>query len=138
MFLSQCVFFDEAREKQSIALYVKNPNTELQLSTLAQRIFAPRGNRAASEKRFRTERLSFALSSPRMGGMHYPPRRPAKDSRTLILATAVIVGLRLARDPRAGSKTERVLYALEDGLFLANEIYELAIVRFAGSGEYQW
>jgi hypothetical protein len=42
----------------------------------------------------------------------------------------IITGLRLARDPRAGSKTERVIDAVEDGIFLANQIYEKALLHF--------
>lgn len=48
-------------------------------------------------------------------------------------------GLRLARDPRAGHKGECVIYAVEDALFLANEIYDLALLRFGGGHlEYDW
>ena len=39
-----------------------------------------------------------------------------------MLAAAIITGLRLARDPRVGSKTERVVNAVDDGIFLANQI----------------
>lgn len=53
-----------------------------------------------------------------------------KDGRILVIAAALITGLRLARDPRAGSKTERVIYAIEDGEWLANEIYDRALERF--------
>lgn len=48
-------------------------------------------------------------------------------------------GLRLARDPRAGSKTERVIDAVEDGIFLANQIYEKALLRFGqGNIDFKW
>ena len=33
-----------------------------------------------------------------------------------MLTVAIIIGLRLARDPRAGCLTERFIYAIEDGL----------------------
>jgi hypothetical protein len=36
-----------------------------------------------------------------------------------VLAAAIITGLRLARDPRAGCQTERAVNAVEDGIFLA-------------------
>jgi hypothetical protein len=39
-----------------------------------------------------------------------------------VLAAAIITGLRLALDPRAGSTTERVIDAVEDGIFLANQL----------------
>jgi len=56
-----------------------------------------------------------------------------------VLAAAIIPGLRLARDPRAGSKTERVTNALEDGIFLANQIYDKALLRFGrGNIEFKW
>jgi hypothetical protein len=47
-----------------------------------------------------------------------------------VLAAAIITGLRLARDPRAGCKTERVIDAVEDGIFLADQIYRKAMLRF--------
>ena len=62
--------------------------------------------------------------------MEYSPGATKKDGRILVLAAAIITGLRLARDPRAGSKTERVIDAVEDGIFLANQIYEKALLRF--------
>ena len=46
-----------------------------------------------------------------------------------MLAAAIITGLRLARDPRAGSKTERVIDAVEDGIWLAHQIYDKALLR---------
>ena len=62
-----------------------------------------------------------------------------KDGRILVLAAAIITGLRLARDPRAGSKTERVIDAVEDGIFLANQIYEMALLRFGqGNIDFKW
>ena len=47
----------------------------------------------------------------------------------LVLAAAIITGLRLARDPRAGSQTERVINAVEDG-HLFRQIYAKALLRF--------
>ncbi len=42
-------------------------------------------------------------------------------------------------DPRAGSKTERVIDAVEDGIWLANQIYEQALLRFGqGNIDYKW
>ena len=64
--------------------------------------------------------------------MEYSPITPKKDGRVIVLAAAIIAGLRLARDPRAGHKSERVIYAVEDAVFLANEIYDLALLRFGG------
>ena len=56
-----------------------------------------------------------------------------------MLAAAIITGLRLARDPRAGCLNERVIDAVEDGLFLANQIYEKALLRFGqGNIDYKW
>ena len=55
-----------------------------------------------------------------------------------MLAAAIIVGLRLARDPRAGCLTERVIYAIEDGLFLANQIYDKALSKYGESIGYKW
>ena len=66
-----------------------------------------------------------------------PPNRQ-KDGRVLVIAAAIIAGLRLARDPRAGHLSERVIYAVEDGVFLANQIYDKALLRFAGGVEYKW
>jgi hypothetical protein len=44
-----------------------------------------------------------------------------------------------ARDPRAGSKTERVINAVDDGIFLANQIYEKALLRFGqGNIDFRW
>lgn len=70
--------------------------------------------------------------------MQYSPRHREKDGRTLVLAAAIIVGLRLARDPRAGCLTERVIYAIEDGLFLANQIYDKALSKYGESIGYKW
>jgi hypothetical protein len=70
--------------------------------------------------------------------MQYSPRNREKDGRTLVLEAAIIVGLRLARDPRAGSKTERVIDAIEDGLFLAHEIYDKAQMRWGESIDFRW
>jgi len=48
----------------------------------------------------------------------------------------LITGL---RDPRAGCKTERVINAVEDGIFLANQIYEKALLRFGqGNIDFKW
>jgi hypothetical protein len=66
-------------------------------------------------------------------------KRHKKDGRVLVIAAAIIAGLRLARDPRAGHQSERVIYAVEDAAFLANEIYNLALLRFGrGNLEYEW
>ena len=74
-----------------------------------------------------------------MNPVEYSPGAPKKDGRILVLAAAIITGLRLARDPRAGSKTERVINAVEDGIFLANQIYDKALLRFAqGNVEFKW
>ncbi len=71
--------------------------------------------------------------------MQPPAMQHKKDGRVLVIAAAIIAGLRLARDPRAGHKSERVIYALEDAVFLANEIYDLALVRFGrGNLGYEW
>jgi hypothetical protein len=53
-----------------------------------------------------------------------------RHSRILVLTAAIITGLRLARDPRAGCLTERVIDAVEDGLFLANHLYCRALLRY--------
>ena len=56
-----------------------------------------------------------------------------------MLAVAIITGLRLARDPRAGSQTERVVNAVEDGIWLANQIYDKALLRFGrGNIDFRW
>ena len=56
-----------------------------------------------------------------------------------MLAAAIIAGLRLARDPRAGCRTERVINAVEDGIFLAHEIYEKALLRYKqGNVDFKW
>ncbi len=70
--------------------------------------------------------------------MEHSPRHREKDGRTLVLAAAIIVGLRLARDPRAGCLTERVIHAVEDGLFLANKIYDKALFRFGDVTGFRW
>jgi hypothetical protein len=42
-------------------------------------------------------------------------------------------------DPRAGSQTERVIDAVEDGIFLANQIYDKALLRFGqGNIDFKW
>jgi hypothetical protein len=53
------------------------------------------------------------------------------DAHLLAIAEAIIAGLRLARDPRTGHKSERVIYAVEDAVFLANEIYDKALLTLA-------
>jgi hypothetical protein len=71
--------------------------------------------------------------------VEYSPEATKKDGRILVLAAAIITGLRLALDPRAGSKTERVIDAVEDGIWLANQIYDKALLRFSqGNIEYRW
>ena len=59
------------------------------------------------------------------------PGATKKDGRILVLAAAIITGLRLARDPRAGCQTERVVNAVEDGIWLANQFMTRL---FCGSG----
>ena len=81
----------------------------------------------------------FAICSPTIGRVEYSPGATKKDGRVLVLAAAIITGLRLTRDPRAGSKTERVIDAVEDGIFLANQIYEKALLRFGqGNIDFKW
>jgi hypothetical protein len=64
---------------------------------------------------------------------------PGATKKILVLAAAIITGLRLARDPWAGCQTERVINAVEDGIFLANEIYEKALLRFGqGNVDFKW
>lgn len=71
--------------------------------------------------------------------MEYSPGAPKKDGRILVLAAAIIAGLRLARDPRAGRLTERVIDAVEDGIWLANQIYDKALLRFGqGNVDFRW
>ncbi|HEX8925657.1 MAG TPA: hypothetical protein VF786_07675 [Terriglobales bacterium] len=71
--------------------------------------------------------------------MEYSPATGKKDGKILVLAAAIIAGLRLARDERAGSRTERVIYAIEDGVWLANAIYERALERYGrGDISYRW
>ena len=68
-----------------------------------------------------------------------PPGGVKKDGRILVLAAAIITGLRLARDPRAGCLTERVIDAVEDGLFLANQLYDKALLRYGqGNVDFRW
>lgn len=56
-----------------------------------------------------------------------------------MLAAAINTGLRLARDARAGCQTERVINAVEDGIFLANQFYEKALLRFGkGNVDFKW
>jgi hypothetical protein len=43
------------------------------------------------------------------------------------------------RDPRAGCQTERVVNAVEDGIWLANQIYDKALLRFGqGNIDFKW
>jgi hypothetical protein len=71
--------------------------------------------------------------------MQYSPGATKKDGRILVLAAPIITGLRLARDPRAGCLSERVIDAVEDGIWLANRIYEKALLRFGhGNVDLQW
>lgn len=70
----------------------------------------------------------FAIHLPAMDPVEYSLGATEKDGRILVLAAAIITGLRLARDLRAGSKTERVIDAVEDGIWLANQIYDKATV----------
>jgi len=71
--------------------------------------------------------------------VEYSPGATKKDGRVLVLAAAIITGLRLARDPIAGSKTERIIDAVEDGIFLANQIYEKALLRYGqGNIDFKW
>jgi hypothetical protein len=86
-----------------------------------------------------TTTCSFAIHSPTMNTVEYSPGATKKDGGILVLAAAVITGLRLARDPRAGSQTQRVINAVEDGIFLANQIYDKALLRFGqGNIEFKW
>ena len=62
--------------------------------------------------------------------VEYSPGGAKKDGRILVLPAAIITGLRLARDPRAGCLTERVIDAVEDRLFLANQLYDKALLRY--------
>ncbi|HEX3941154.1 MAG TPA: hypothetical protein VHX11_06715 [Acidobacteriaceae bacterium] len=71
--------------------------------------------------------------------MQPPPVEHNKGGRVLIIAAAIIAGLRLARDPRAGHKSERAIYAIEDAVFLANEIYDRNLLRCGrGNLDYEW
>jgi len=66
-------------------------------------------------------------------------RTQVRRDRIPVLAAAIITGLRLARDPRAGCLTERVIDAVEDGVFLANQIYANALLRFGqGNIDFRW
>jgi len=73
----------------------------------------------------------FALSllhSPTVIPVEYPRWREEgrQDSRA---GRCIIAGLRLRRDAeRAGCLTERVIDAVEDGLFLANHLYDKALL----------
>jgi hypothetical protein len=81
----------------------------------------------------------FAIYSPTIIRVKYSPAATKKDGRILVLAAAIITGLHLAHDPRAESKTERVIDAVEDGIFLANQIYDKALLRFGqGNIDYKW
>jgi hypothetical protein len=74
-----------------------------------------------------------------MGSVTNPDTHVQKDGRLLMLCAALIAGIRLARDPRAGCKSERVVQALEDSVFLANAVYDLALLRFGGGHlDYRW
>ena len=50
----------------------------------------------------------------------------------------IITGLRLASDPRAGSQAERVVDAVEDGISLANQIYDKALRFGQGNIDFKW
>lgn len=94
-------------------------------------------NSSCSEKVLRP--CHFAICSPNINRVEYSPGATKKDGRVLVLAAAIITGLRLARDPRAGCKTERVIDAVEDGIFLANQIYEKALLRYGqGNIDFKW
>jgi len=81
----------------------------------------------------------FAICSPTINPVEYSPGATKKDGRILVLAAAIITGLRLARDPRAGCQTERVINAVEDGIFLANQIYDKTLLRFGqGNIDFKW
>jgi hypothetical protein len=83
---------------------------------------------------------TIVAKASREGALMQPPvTQHKKDGRVLVIAAAIIAGLRLARDSRAGHKSERVIYAVEDAVFLANEIYDLALLRFGrGNLDYEW
>ncbi len=88
-----------------------------------------------------TPGLVYFMDCPRGNSLprSYSPGATKKDGRILVLAAAIITGLRLARDPRAGSKTERVIDAVEDGIFLANQIYEKALLRYGQENiDFKW
>lgn len=51
----------------------------------------------------------FAICAPTIEPVEFSPGATKKDGRILVLAAAIITGLRLARDPRAGCQTERVV-----------------------------
>jgi hypothetical protein len=71
--------------------------------------------------------------------VEYSPGATKKDGKILVLAAAIITGLRLARDPRARNKTEHVIDAVEDGIFLANQIYDKALLRYGqGNIDFKW
>jgi hypothetical protein len=71
--------------------------------------------------------------------MQPPSTAHKKNGRVLVIAAAIIAGLRLARDPRPGHKSERVIDGVEDAVFLANEIYDKALLRFGrGNLNYEW
>jgi hypothetical protein len=62
--------------------------------------------------------------------VEHSPGATKKDGRILVLAAAIITGLRLARDPRARCLNKRVINAVEDDIFPANRIYHKALLRF--------
>jgi hypothetical protein len=85
------------------------------------------------------QNLLFRYLFATIGRVEYSPGATKKDGKILVLAAVIITGLRLARDPRAGCKTERVIDAVEDGIFLANQIYEKALLRYGqGNVDFKW
>ena len=75
----------------------------------------------------------FSFYSPILAEWSIPEFGTRKMAGLIVLAAAIIAGLRLARDARAGHKSERVIYAVEDAIFLANELYDHALSRFGGN-----
>ena len=76
---------------------------------------------STSQMKYAHFRFLFALQ---WSGGILPGEKIEEGRQDPGLAAAIITGLRLARDPRAGCKTQRVIDAVEDGIFLANQIYE--------------